>query len=170
MVLNGVRLSPVVLCLILLGCQSNNTESTVKHPDQIIDLTGGDLSLSNYWILDKEHAKQMPGTFPPKLARVSRNGCAELTYAINSEGEVTGYRVEHSYPGDYVAEAAAEHLAVTKWMPAESNTERYAVLTTMQILFTMPNVSEDKHQFREECLNREPSNESVLKRIAEEAN
>ena len=168
--MKGSVLIPVLVSLGLVGCQSTEKTPPVEHPKQFVDLTNGKGSTSDYWIIDKEHAKQNPGAFPKKLVRESRNGCAELTFAINSEGRVTGYRIEHSYPDDYVAESAAEHLATTRWLPAETNTERHAVLTNMLLEFTIPSVSEAKHQFREECIDhRKKKQEKVVTEATEEA-
>lgn len=139
--------------IVVGGCTSTN-ENTRVQPKQLIDLTASKGDASDYWVIDKEAAARKRGhTFPKTLVENSQNGCAEITFAINSEGKLSSYRSKYSYPNKDVAKFAAAELASFQWLPTESNDERNAVLTSLFSVFKVPNVEETK-EFKEACLSR----------------
>ena len=139
----------LLLPLILAGCNttdSNNVKSA--FPQQYVDLTAEDSRhlLEKYWIMG---VRRDPAP-PPDAVRDSLAGCTTVTYLINSSGRADGYKITNSYPEGMFDRHVLAALARWRYKPAEGNTDRMPVLTSVSISFT-PEASSNIDDARQHC-------------------
>jgi len=149
----SLALVGVAIFPLLVGCQSTEeTQTTQQNFKNLnyLDLRSPEIKSSDYWVIDKTKSLKQTLPYPEKLAKREENGCATLNIGINSDGNVTGYATEHSYPGAFVAEAAAASFNLTKWVPGEKNPEARPAILTITVVLKAPHV-EDSAAFIENC-------------------
>lgn len=135
--------------LLAVACASNKSaDDALLQPIDYIDLTSHDNKelINNYWIVTKRQDPQYPGN----AARNGVSGCVSVIVGINSDGTAGGYKVQKSFPKDVFDDYALAALSQWKWKASKQNTDKEAVLTTIQLDF-MVNGSYNKAEAEEVC-------------------
>lgn len=152
-----------LLVLVIGGCASEK----IKKPNSKIALTGYlDLTKSEskgewkkYW----KRANRARLIYPRSARRNHVAGCVEITFGINSDGQVEGYRVTKSYPEGVFDKSAAINLKNRRWEPTDENVDRQSVLTTDHFNFRVDNPS-NLEGARKECRKGKGSTAGVFVR------
>lgn len=146
------KLFAVTAVTLIAGCaaQSDRLPEPLLTSD-FVDLRNSQAEepMREYWYIQK---RVNPG-YPVSAARNDVSGCVELTVGIGEKGKMVGYLVNHSYPGETFVESTVKSIRQWQWQPAEANTQRQPVLTTIQLDYIVGENPTDP-QYDEECKNK----------------
>ena len=113
----------VLCCLFSVSVIAQDSESIVVVVQD---------DLSAYWIATTRE--------DPRYPRVAFNngkqGCAVIAFVIDSDGTTSNHKVLFSYPDAAFNRAAINAYKHWRFEPADSNTTRAAVYTSMTATFT----------------------------------
>lgn len=117
----------ILPALFLGACATSNN----SIPEDWVDITADREQRAEYWT---PTVRPEP-TYPVNAAMAGRSGCVDMSFFITPDGEAVGVEVLHAFPGNTFIQSAKNALSLWRWVPTDTNAERQAVKTTVQLDF-----------------------------------
>lgn len=132
----------VLIALLVTGCTTvYNKINRDPHvePDIVVDALD-----TSYWKPVYKFAAQ----YPPLALRNGIEGCAYVSYIIDSNGRVASAEVLKSIPSKLFDEASLVAVRKFRFEPGASNPNRLPVRTSDTIVFTLQRGSEPAYWYK----------------------